>query len=258
MAAFLLKIYHGTGYAPPAATGVFSDVPVSMPLAPWIEEMARLAVTTRLRRQRTSARATPSRAARWRSSSRRPSTAPRPSASSSRPPGDPRTPRSRACSASATSPGSRRSSRGAFARTRPCRSCPTTSPATATSTATATTTRRFPLHTAFFRNAMYQAGPAAPAHAVRPPQDQRRLDEHHHPAEPVRAVHERRCQRERLRELSRHPRGHHAEPGDGRLPQHGTNTKNNPNENYAREVMQLFSIGTVAPQPGRHRRRTTT
>ena len=46
MATFLLKIYHGTGYAPPAATGVFADVPVSMPLAPWIEEMARLAVTT--------------------------------------------------------------------------------------------------------------------------------------------------------------------------------------------------------------------
>jgi uncharacterized protein (DUF1800 family) len=45
MAAFLLKVYHGTGYAPPAATGVFSDVPISMPLAPWIEEVARLYVT---------------------------------------------------------------------------------------------------------------------------------------------------------------------------------------------------------------------
>jgi uncharacterized protein (DUF1800 family) len=45
MAAFLLKIYHGAGYAPPAATGIFSDVPVSMPLAPWIEEMGRLYIT---------------------------------------------------------------------------------------------------------------------------------------------------------------------------------------------------------------------
>ncbi len=45
MAAFLLKIYHGTSYAPPAATGVFSDVSTSIPLAPWIEEMARLAIT---------------------------------------------------------------------------------------------------------------------------------------------------------------------------------------------------------------------
>ena len=45
MAAFLLKIYHGNGYTPPAATGIFSDVPVSMPLAPWIEEIARLYVT---------------------------------------------------------------------------------------------------------------------------------------------------------------------------------------------------------------------
>jgi uncharacterized protein (DUF1800 family) len=46
MAVFLLKIYHGTGYAPPAATGVFSDVPVSNPFAPWVEELARLFVTT--------------------------------------------------------------------------------------------------------------------------------------------------------------------------------------------------------------------
>ena len=46
MAVFLLKIYHGTGYAPPAATGVFSDVPVSSPFAPWVEELARLYVTT--------------------------------------------------------------------------------------------------------------------------------------------------------------------------------------------------------------------
>jgi len=46
MAVFLLKIYHGNGYAPPAATGVFSDVPIASPLAPWIEELARLYVTT--------------------------------------------------------------------------------------------------------------------------------------------------------------------------------------------------------------------
>ncbi len=46
MAAFLLKIFHGTGYAPPAATGVFSDVSISIPLAPWIEEMARLSITS--------------------------------------------------------------------------------------------------------------------------------------------------------------------------------------------------------------------
>ena len=45
MAAFLLKVYHGTSYAPPPAQGVFSDVPTSMPLAPWIEELARLSVT---------------------------------------------------------------------------------------------------------------------------------------------------------------------------------------------------------------------
>ena len=45
MAAFLLKIYHGAGYVPPAATGVFTDVPISMPLAPFIEEVGRLSIT---------------------------------------------------------------------------------------------------------------------------------------------------------------------------------------------------------------------
>ena len=46
MAVFLLKIYHGSGYAPAPAQGVFGDVPSSSPLAPWIEELAQLAVTT--------------------------------------------------------------------------------------------------------------------------------------------------------------------------------------------------------------------
>ena len=31
MAVFLLKIYHGSGYAPPPAQGVFGDVPSSCP-----------------------------------------------------------------------------------------------------------------------------------------------------------------------------------------------------------------------------------
>src|SRR5262249_39614348 len=45
MPIFLLKVYHGAGYAPPAATGVFSDMPASNPFAPWVEELARLQVT---------------------------------------------------------------------------------------------------------------------------------------------------------------------------------------------------------------------
>ena len=45
MAVFLLKVYHGISYAPPPAQGVFGDVPASSPFAPWIEELARLAVT---------------------------------------------------------------------------------------------------------------------------------------------------------------------------------------------------------------------
>jgi uncharacterized protein (DUF1800 family) len=46
MAVFLLKVYHGVSYAPPPAQGIFGDVSVSSPLAPWIEEFARLAITT--------------------------------------------------------------------------------------------------------------------------------------------------------------------------------------------------------------------
>ena len=46
MAVLLLRTEHGSGYAPPAATGVFSDVPASDPFAKWIEQLAREGVTT--------------------------------------------------------------------------------------------------------------------------------------------------------------------------------------------------------------------
>jgi subtilisin-like proprotein convertase family protein len=39
MAVFLLKSKDGAGYVPPPATGIFTDVPVSDPFAPWIEEL---------------------------------------------------------------------------------------------------------------------------------------------------------------------------------------------------------------------------
>jgi uncharacterized protein (DUF1800 family) len=46
MAVFLLKVYHGVSYAPPPATGVFADVdPIANIFAAWIEELARLQVT---------------------------------------------------------------------------------------------------------------------------------------------------------------------------------------------------------------------
>jgi uncharacterized protein (DUF1800 family) len=45
MAVFLMRVYHGAGYAPPPATGIFSDVPVGDPFAPSIEEIARLGIT---------------------------------------------------------------------------------------------------------------------------------------------------------------------------------------------------------------------
>ncbi len=45
MAVFLLVAEHGTGYTPPAATGVFADVPASDPFAKWIEQLAAEGIT---------------------------------------------------------------------------------------------------------------------------------------------------------------------------------------------------------------------
>jgi hypothetical protein len=45
MAVFLLKAKHGSSYAPPPASGVFGDVPVSSNFAPWIEELASEGIT---------------------------------------------------------------------------------------------------------------------------------------------------------------------------------------------------------------------
>lgn len=45
MAVFLLRTKEGPSYVPPQATGMFDDVPVSDPFAPWIEELARRGVT---------------------------------------------------------------------------------------------------------------------------------------------------------------------------------------------------------------------
>jgi hypothetical protein len=45
MAVFLLVAEHGAGYTPPAATGVFTDVPVGNPYAAWIEQLADEGIT---------------------------------------------------------------------------------------------------------------------------------------------------------------------------------------------------------------------
>lgn len=41
MAVFLLRARHGAGYQPPAATGLFADVPTTFWAAAWIEQLAR-------------------------------------------------------------------------------------------------------------------------------------------------------------------------------------------------------------------------
>jgi hypothetical protein len=45
MAVFLLRAEHGNTYTPPAATGVFADVPISNGFAPWIEALAAEGIT---------------------------------------------------------------------------------------------------------------------------------------------------------------------------------------------------------------------
>jgi hypothetical protein len=45
MAVFLLKAEHGSGYAPPACTGVFPDVPCPSTFAAWIEQLAAESIT---------------------------------------------------------------------------------------------------------------------------------------------------------------------------------------------------------------------
>ncbi|MGH7342825.1 MAG: S-layer homology domain-containing protein, partial [Candidatus Rokuibacteriota bacterium] len=46
MAVFLLRGVHGALYGPPAATGMFTDVPGTHPFGGWIEQLAREGVTT--------------------------------------------------------------------------------------------------------------------------------------------------------------------------------------------------------------------
>ena len=46
MALLLLRAKHGSGYVPPAPTGTFVDVPVSHPLAGWIEQLSTEGITS--------------------------------------------------------------------------------------------------------------------------------------------------------------------------------------------------------------------
>ena len=45
MAVFLLRAKHGSGYSPPAATGVFDDVPLGYWAGAWIEQLAAESIT---------------------------------------------------------------------------------------------------------------------------------------------------------------------------------------------------------------------
>jgi hypothetical protein len=45
MAVFLLRGVHGAGYTPPPASGIFADVPMSDPFAPWVEQLFNEGIT---------------------------------------------------------------------------------------------------------------------------------------------------------------------------------------------------------------------
>jgi len=45
MAVFLLKAFLGPDYIPPAATGIFDDVPAADPFAPWVEDLYNFGIT---------------------------------------------------------------------------------------------------------------------------------------------------------------------------------------------------------------------
>ena len=45
MAVFLLKARYTAAYIPPAATGIFADVPQADPFAPWVEDLYNRSIT---------------------------------------------------------------------------------------------------------------------------------------------------------------------------------------------------------------------
>ncbi len=46
MAVFILRATHAAGYAPPPATGMFTDLQINDPFTPWVEELAREGITS--------------------------------------------------------------------------------------------------------------------------------------------------------------------------------------------------------------------
>ncbi len=250
MATFLLKIYHGTGYAPPAATGVFADVPVSMPLAPWIEEMARLCGDDGLRRQQLL----PGQPRHARADGGLPREDVPP------PRGHPLPPAGHMGTQGFRDLGPARRGQPLLAREPVQRGALAVPGPAARARRRARRLRRLlpprqlhqlPAPLAVLPERALPGGSAAAAHAVLPPQDQRHLDEHDHPAESDGSLHQR-AERERLRELSRRPRGHDAEPGDGRVSQHGVEHQDESERELRPRGHAALLDRHGAPQPGRH------
>ena len=175
-----------------------------------------------------------------------------PSGSSSSRPGDRPPSSSRTCRASASSSSSTSSSTRRRRAIRRCRSIRRRATPTACPSGSACQRDNYtmyPLQNRFFVNALYGAGSAAAARRLRAAPDHRRLRRRHHPAKLDDAV-PPDARPQRVRQLPAAALRHHAQPGDGQLPRHRRQHRSTcPNENYAREILQLFSIGTVRLNP---------
>ncbi len=250
MAAFLLKIYHGNGYAPPTATGVFSDVPTGLPLAPWIEELARLAVTSGCGGSQycPSNPVTRGQMAVFLAKTfHRPEADALPRAGDLGPEGlrDQRRARRRvplldglavlAAGLDLPAPEPRARLDAPGLRRRHRRHAPELPARQLLDVA--------PVHDVLHERPV-PARPAAPARLLRAPQDGRDLDEQRQPPEPSTSRTSTSWSTTRSATTGTSSTTSRSIPAMGAFLNMNTSTKNNPNENYPREIMQLFSIGT--------------
>ena len=255
MAAFLLKVYHGTSYAPPPAQGVFSDVPISMPLAPWIEELARLSVTAGCGGTSycpTNAVTRGQMAVFLTKTFHRPEAIRfleqatwGPSDSDDR----------RACSARASSRGSPRSTRAArvdLPRTSLFPLWPRRHPGLLRRQLPARQLLVVSPPEPFFTERPLRPGPAAPARRVRAPQARRRL---RRTRCRIRSRSFRTCASSTSTPSATTATSStrtDAEPGDGRLPQHGHVHEGRPERELRPRDHAALLDRDGAAQPGRH------
>ncbi len=242
-AVFVLEIYHGAGYAPPPALGTFADVPAISAYAPWIEELSRLGITAGCGNNNfcPDSPVTRGQMAVFLNTALHRPQATRFLEQASWGPNDPSV-------SSALVQGPLKWLAGQYnapaSSYPPMTLWPDTVPASCDTTCRRDNYSMYPLQTRFFVNALY--GPdqlrqrvAFALHKIDVASGQTLS----HPSQMV----------PYLRIFDYDAFGNYRDilyaitlnPGMGEFLNMNTSTKSNPNENYAREIMQLFSIGTV-------------